>query len=147
MEKGGGEGGGEIVPPLVGTFSVVPALLPGRRVKCGSLTPWRISPGDLCILCRLLLTVPRLISLFHGRAVPGSPFTLLCLSSQALSVGKEGTRAGRKFLASRLALTVSPGFGPGHNGCRSGCRRAWCVLLPSQCPRRPCFCRDAKLSY
>ncbi|KAJ1180583.1 hypothetical protein NDU88_005804 [Pleurodeles waltl] len=124
MEKGGGGGGGEIVPPLVCTFSVILALLPARRVECGSLTPQRISPGDLCIACKLLLTVPWLVSLFHGRAVPGSPFTRLCLSSQALSVGKERTWTGRKFLASRLALTVSPGFGPGHNGCRSGCRRA-----------------------
>ncbi|KAJ1193681.1 hypothetical protein NDU88_002977 [Pleurodeles waltl] len=101
--KGDDGGGGEIVhpSPLVCTFSVVPALLQGRCVECGSLMPQRISSGDLNILCRLLLTVPRLVSLFHGCTMCGSPFTRLRPSSQALSVGKEGTWAGREFLAPR----------------------------------------------
>ncbi|KAJ1159838.1 hypothetical protein NDU88_000342 [Pleurodeles waltl] len=106
MESGGkGDDGGEreIVPPspLVCTFSVVPALLQDRRVECGSLTPRRISSGDLSISCRLLLTVPRLVSLFHGRTMYSSPFTQLRPSSQALSIGKEGTWAGREILAPR----------------------------------------------
>ncbi|KAJ1117982.1 hypothetical protein NDU88_006177 [Pleurodeles waltl] len=50
-------------------------------------------------------------------------------------------------LCSPVALTVSPGFGPGHNGYRSGCRRAQFVFLPSQRPRRPRVRRDAELSY
>ncbi|KAJ1108403.1 hypothetical protein NDU88_005779 [Pleurodeles waltl] len=106
MESGGSGddgGGGEIVSPspLVCAFSVVPALLQGRLGECGSLTPRRISSGDLSISFRLLLTVPRLVSLFHGRTMCGSPFTRLHPSSQAPSVGREGTWAGHEFLAPR----------------------------------------------
>ncbi|KAJ1191331.1 hypothetical protein NDU88_000647 [Pleurodeles waltl] len=51
---------------------------------------------------------------------------------------REGRDLGRsRDLGSPVALTVSPGFGPGHNGYRSRCRRAQFVFLPSQRPRRP----------
>ncbi|KAJ1161431.1 hypothetical protein NDU88_001917 [Pleurodeles waltl] len=45
---------------------------------------------------------------------------------------REGRDLGRsRDLGSPVALTVSPSFGPGHNGYRSGCRRAQFVFLPS----------------
>ncbi|KAJ1109205.1 hypothetical protein NDU88_006569 [Pleurodeles waltl] len=61
---------------------------------------------------------------------------------------REGRGLGRsRDLGSPVALTVSPGFGPGHNGYQSGCRCAQFVFLPSQRPRRPRVHRDAELSY
>ncbi|KAJ1206699.1 hypothetical protein NDU88_002100 [Pleurodeles waltl] len=150
MEKGGGGGGGRSYLHWFALFPVVPALLPGRRVECGSLTPRRISPGDLCILCRLLLTVPRLVSLFHGRAVPGSPFMRLRLSSQALSVRKEG--GGDTGRSRVLGLPARP---HGVSRLRSGAQRLServspcivCFPAISAPPPPPRICRDAELSY
>ncbi|KAJ1105096.1 hypothetical protein NDU88_002504 [Pleurodeles waltl] len=152
MESGGeGDNGGgrEIVPssPLVCAFSIVPAFLQDRRVGCGSLTSRRISSGDLSISYRLLLMVPRLVSLFHGRTMCGSPFTRLRPSSQALSVGKEGTWAGHEILAPRspsLCLQASDrgttviGAGVAVNSLFS------CHLSAPDAPR---VRRDAELSY
>ncbi|KAJ1114200.1 hypothetical protein NDU88_002439 [Pleurodeles waltl] len=146
--KGDDGGGREIVPPspLVCAFSVVP-VLQERRVECGSLTPRRISSGDLSISCRLLLTVPRLVSLFHRRTMCGSPFTRLRPSSQALSVGKEGGWAGREILAPRSPSRCLQASDRGTTVVGAGVAVHSMFSCHLSAPAAPRVCRDAELSY
>ncbi|KAJ1126252.1 hypothetical protein NDU88_004660 [Pleurodeles waltl] len=152
MESGGegDDGGGkEIVPssPLVCAVTIVPALLQDRRIGCGSLTPRRISSGDLSVSCRLLLTVPRHNSLFHGRTMCGSPFTRLRPSSQALSVGKEGTWAGREILAPRSPSLCLQASDRGTTVIRAGVVMHSLFSCHLSAPAAPRVRRDAELSY
>ncbi|KAJ1084796.1 hypothetical protein NDU88_004942 [Pleurodeles waltl] len=71
---------------------------------------------------------PHHVRLFFHAAPPLQPGPLR----------RKGRDLGQsRDLGSPVALTVSPGIRPGHNGYQGGCRRAQFVFLPSQRPRRP----------
>ncbi|KAJ1114815.1 hypothetical protein NDU88_003046 [Pleurodeles waltl] len=134
-------------PRWFALFSVVPALLQDRRVECGSSTPRQISSGDLSISCRLLLTVPRLVSLFHSRTMCGSPFTLLRPSSQALSVGKEGAWAGCEILAPRSPSRCLQASDQGTTVVGAGVAVQSMFSCHLSAPATPRVRRDTELSY
>ncbi|KAJ1172074.1 hypothetical protein NDU88_003926 [Pleurodeles waltl] len=71
--------------------------------------------GDLSISCRLLLTVLRLVSLFHGRTVCGSPFTRYAPPARP-------SQSGRKGLG-QVARSWLPGRPHGVSRHRAGAQR------------------------